>query len=559
VLDQLKVILENDIFVLFLVLGLGLLIGKIRIGGVELGSVTGVLFVGLVAGHYGFTMGGGGQSLGFILFIYCVGVQAGPDFLSAFKENGLRYATLAVVVALTGTVLARGASSFFGFEFGMSAGILGGALTSTPTLVAAQDAIQKGAELPPGVSIADAMGNMTSAYAITYVFGMAGLILFISFLPKMFGIDVAAEAQEYGKDKKSAGGVGGSDALRSAVHPTTRAYRVEREEAVGTGTADLTDEEFRLPGAAQRIKRGEDVLLITDDTRLERGDIVSLVGMEPAHAWAREHIGPEVVDYDVMDRSTESRRVVVSSRRVAGRSLQEMNFMGAYNCYLTQLTRTGMPLPRRPDLRVHLGDVLMFTGARSELDRISEDLGFEERRLQETDLVAFVFGIGLGIVLGSFSILIGTTSIGLGTAGGVLVAGLIMGTVHARRPDLANLPSGARNVLMELGLLLFMVGVAVSAGATIVETFRASGWQLALAGVTVTLVPVLTAWVVGRFGFKMNSAILLGAITGSMTSTAALKQLQEQAHSQVPMLGYVGAYTFANVLLALAGAMVIRL
>ncbi len=553
-LEQFIALLENEVFVLFLVLGLGVLLGRIRIAGVELGSVTGVLFFGLLAGHFGYESSGG--ILGFILFIYCVGVQAGPDFLNAFKSDGSRYAALAVVVAASGILLVWGSSLVFGFDFGMPAGILGGALTSTPSLVAAQDAIQQGAPLPEGMTVADALDNVSSAYAITYVFGMAGLILLVSFMPRLLRVDVAAEAHEYGRDKVAPG----TDfSLRSATVPTTRAYRVEKDEVIGMRRETMSDDDWRIPGTIERLKRGEEVLQPTDDTVLERGDIVSVVALESAHAWARQHIGPEVLDYDVMDRTTESRRVMIARPAIAGRTLEELDCTGTHNCMLTQVIRAGMTLPRRPDLELHLGDVLLLTGSGSALDALASEVGFEERRLQETDLLAFVFGIGLGILLGSFSIRLGGVALGLGTAGGVLVAGLIMGTLHARRPDVANLPAGARHVLMELGLLLFMVDVAVNAGETIVATFLASGWHLVLAGIAVTVLPALAAWVVGRYGFKMNGALLLGAITGAMTSTAALKQVQEQAQSQVPMLGYVGAYTFANVLLALAGALVVRI
>ena len=558
-IELLKTALESEVFVLFLILGLGLIVGKIRVAGIELGSVTGVLFVGLVAGHFGLTVGGGGQSVGFILFIYCVGVQAGPDFLSAFREDGLKYGMLAVVVAVTGAILALGTSRFFGFESGMAAGILGGALTSTPTLVAAQDAIHSGAVSLVGVSAADALSNMSSAYAITYVFGMAGLILFMSFLPRLAQVDVVAEAGEYGKKKRRAGGGELSQTLRSAQQPTTRAYRVEREGVIGRDRDDLTDEELSLPGVIQLVKRGEEAFGFTKETLLERGDVISAVGLEPAHDWLRENIGPEIVDYDVIDRSTESSRIMVASKGAEERTLGEMNFVENYSCFLTRVLRTGNPLPRRSDLQLHLGDVLFLTGPRSELDRLSKDLGFEEKRLEETDLVAFAFGIGLGLIFGAITISIGSISVGLGTAGGVLLVGLIMGALHARRPDLANLPAGARNVLMELGLLFFMAGVAVNAGTTIVDTLMVAGWQLAVAGGLVTLTPVLVAWAVGRYAFKMNGAILLGAITGSMTSTPALKRVQEQAQSEIPMLGYVGAYAFGNVLLAITGALIVRI
>ena len=553
---MLKNLLHNPTLLLFLILGFGVLAGKLRIAGVQLGSVTGVLLVGLLAGHFGYSLGGASQSIGFILFIYCVGVQAGPGFLSAFKQDGLKYAGLAVTVAITGAGLAWTLSDYLGFDFGIAAGILGGALTSTPTLVAAQDAIQQGAAIPDGLTAAEAVGNMTSAYAITYVFGMAGLILVISFLPRTLGIDVAAEAQDYGRSRNLARAGGLADLVLQREQPTARAYRVERDDAIGR--SERTEEERQLPAAVQRIKRGEVLLAPTPDFVLERGDIVSVIGLESAHAWARENLGPEALDDDVIDRTGTSRRILVAKKAMAGRALAELDFYRAEGCFLTEIIRSGVALPRRLDLQLHLGDVLAVTGPPHILDQLAADMGYEEKRLQETDLVTVTLGIGLGVAIGSFAMMVGEVSVGLGLAGGVLVAGLLMGTLHARRPDLGNLPTGARNVLMELGLLFFMAGVAVNAGSSIVETFLQWGWRLALTGMLVTLVPVAVTWLLGRLIFRMNSALLLGAITGAMTSTAALNQVQAQARSQVPMLGYVGAYTFANVLLAFAGALIVR-
>jgi putative transport protein len=187
---------EQHILNLFLILGLGLLIGKIRIGGVELGSVTGVLFGGLVAGHLGLPIPSASHDIGFVLFIYCVGVQAGPRFVGAFRQDGGKYVILSVVTAVSATLLAYVFARALDFDVGVAAGMLSGALTSTPTLVAAQDALNQGLTLPDGVSTEDVLGNLSTSYAITYVFGMAGLILFVSFLPKMLRINVADEAAQ---------------------------------------------------------------------------------------------------------------------------------------------------------------------------------------------------------------------------------------------------------------------------------------------------------------------------------------------------------------------------
>ena len=169
------------------------------------------------------------------------------------------------------------------------------------------------------------------------------------------------------------------------------------------------------------------------------------------------------------------------------------------------------------------------------------------------------FGIGLGVFVGMVSIKIADASISLGSAGGVLLAGLLFGLVNSYRPAFGRLPGAARHILMQLGLLLFMADVAVSAGEAILETLDEAGLHLALCGVATTLVPVAVCFVLGRYVFKMNGALLLGAITGAMTSTAALQQVTGVARSNLPMLGYVGTYAFANVLLALGGGIIMRL
>jgi putative transport protein len=249
---------------------------------------------------------------------------------------------------------------------------------------------------------------------------------------------------------------------------------------------------------------------------------------------------------------------VVSNSDVEGKALRDLDLARAYSCWLTELTRSGVPLPRRADLTLHIGDRLLLTGSASDLDDLANRLGHTEAALHETDLLTLAFGIGLGVLIGTFTLTFNATTIGLGTAGGVLFAGLLFGLLHSRRPSFGRLPAAARYVLMEFGLLLFMADIAVSAGTSIVSTFQSVGATLIVSGIAITIIPMLTAFAVGRTVFKMNAALLLGAVTGSMTSTAALQQVRVQAKSSVPALGYVGTYAFANVLLALAGGLIMR-
>jgi putative transport protein len=174
-------------------------------------------------------------------------------------------------------------------------------------------------------------------------------------------------------------------------------------------------------------------------------------------------------------------------------------------------------------------------------------------------MVTFAFGIALGLLVGIPSFALGKTSIGLGTAGGVLVAGICLGLFHTYRPDVGSLPHAARHVLMEVGLLFFMANIGINAGQGFAETFASVGFSLVLAGAAVTLLPAVSCLLVGRYLLRMNGAVLMGAITGAMTSTAALNQVSAQARSSVPLLGYAGTYAIANIFLTFCGALIMRL
>ncbi len=218
-----------------------------------------------------------------------------------------------------------------------------------------------------------------------------------------------------------------------------------------------------------------------------------------------------------------------------------------------------MEVPLSPDLRFEPGDVLHVTGHRGSLDRLGADIGHIERAADETDLVTFGLGIAAGTYIGGLAIQVGGVSVGFGSAGGLLAAGLTIGFLRAIRPTFGRVPSAARWVFMELGLLIFMAGVGLRAGSGILETLATSGLSLFVAGILVTSVPVLAGFAFGRWVLGLNPVYLLGAITGSMTSGAALSIVNREAGNSLPALGYTGAYAFANVLLTVAGSLILLL
>jgi putative transport protein len=541
---------DYPIALLFVILAFGYLIGKTKIRGFEFGPVTGVLFAGLVFGHLGFELSPQVQTFGFVMFIFSVGFQAGPSFFEVLRQEGAKYFLLAMVVATTGFAFAVLFAQMLGFPVGTSAGLLAGAMTTTPTLAAAQDALQSGTiPLPNGMTAEQAVRNVTTAYAITYLFGLIGLIVIIRTVPRLLGIDLPAEAAKIG---------GGEVQTHPGDRISVRAYRVEMDELVGVPYREILD---RLPpGAAlAKLRRDGAFLEISDETMLQSGDEIAVVGTLGRFVEAPQLVGSELTDPDLLDMETESVQIVVTRREAVGLLLGDLGVTESYGCFLTEAGRLQVSLPIEPSLALQRGDVLSVTGPSGNIERLGERLGHLERPLVETDLLTLAVGIAAGIALGSLSVTIAGVSVGLGTAGGLLTTGLVIGYLRSVRPTFGRIPSAARWVFMELGLQMFMAGVGVSAGSGILETLRSVGPSLVLCGIVVTVAPVITAWLVGSLILRLNPAVLLGAITGAMTSGAALSIVNAEARSSVPALGYTGAYAFANIILTIAGTLIVRL
>jgi len=543
-------LLQNPILVFFLVLSLGYLIGNISVLGISLGPVGGVLIAGLFFGHFGFTMYTGAQTFGFVLFIFCVGYQAGPNFIDVLLSDGLKYLTLALVVAATGFGLAVGLAGLLDFAPGLSAGLMGGAMTTTPTLAAAQDAVQSGlAKVPDGYTSEQVLTNIGAAYALTYLFGLVGLILIIRLMPRVLGVDLPAEAA-----KLESGDDLGKGPDLSGV--TRRTYRVTKEKYL-----DQTVRELRMAApmdfSVVAIRRNGIEIPIENDTRFELDDevlVISRVGFFLKHA---PDFGEEISDEEGMQITMITVQVVVQKPEVIGVPLADIKsdkYIGAP--LVLDVRRQRTKLPFSSSLVLHRGDVLTLYGPELSVQPLAENIGHVEQDVDETDLFTFALGIALGIGLGTLAVKLGGVTIQLGMAGGLLISGLLVGFLRSIWPVFGRVPSASSWVLMEFGLLLFMAGVGINSGSGIVEVIQSAGIKLIIAGVMVTSIPVFIGYFFSTKILKLNPVEALGGVTGSMTSGAALRVLTDTAKSNVPSLSYTGAYAFANVILTLAGTFI---
>jgi putative transport protein len=545
----------SDVMLVFTALGLGLLLGKLRIGSMQIGSTPGVLLAAILLGSLGFDLDTQTESLGFMLFIFCIGIDAGPNFFSNFVQDGVRFISIAIIVALAGVGISELAAYWLGLDAGLAAGMLAGALTSTPTLVGAQDAVAQVAGLS-----AQERALMTSqvsvGYAMTYVVGLVGLLVVMRYLPRLAHFDPREESLKVARERGLA-----SDRRRNVRTPILRAYEIcdaLQERLVGK-TLRETDIFHRTGLIVERIKRESQLMEPDPELVLEAGDKVALVGFPSSHARADINRSTEVYDPDLLEFRMDTVRVVVGNPKLVGVALNELGLEAKYGCLIEGITRAQVELPLDRNLKLNRGDVLSVSGERGRLERFASVIGCIEKESDVSDLMTFSFFFVGGLFLAQLGMIVGELRITLGNAGGLLLAGILMGFFRARNPMFGYMPQGAINMLKDLGLNIFMVSVGLSAGADIIPILRESGLAILLGGFCVMLLPLVIGYLYGTLVLKMNPMLLLGALTGAMTSTPALNVLNDMSKSTVPALGYAGTYTFANVFLTIGGALIITL
>ncbi len=556
-LDLIELLSENSILLLFVTIGLGFVIGRIRIRGISAGSAAGVLIAGLWLGHEGLKIDPQFGTTGFYIFMYTVGLAAGPRFFGVIRQDGLKYLSLAALVSGAGFLLAYQFAVLFSFGPGISAGMLAGALTSTPTLAAASDALQHGiAHLPESLSLEQASENITVAYALTYGFGMAGLIIFVRIIPRIFRFNLQSEACKAAKEMRLV--TPGKDSPTKHGAVLIEAHEVTKENLIGKSLKEL-DLGRGYYFTIARIKRDGQISQAEPSSTLQLGDRVTVISSVAGVSHVNELLGQRVQDVDMLDAQLDSAEIIITNERAIDESLENLNFTGQAGFWVTKVVRSQISMPIEPGTVLQRGDIITLWGLRPQIREIASNFGIIEAEVKETDLPTFAAGMAAGLFAGNFSIKLPRNNITLGPAGGLLLAGIVIGFLRSLYPTFGRVPEAARWVLRELGLLFFMAAVGLRAGEGIGKSFAVFGPQVILCGIVITIVPALAGFIFGRWVLKLNPAVLLGGICGAMTSTPALGMVNLEAKSEVPALGYAGTYAFANVFLTVAGSMMMRL
>ena len=430
---------------------------------------------------------------------------------------------------------------------GMSAGLLAGGLTSSPTLAAAQDAVNAGSvAIAEGWTKDQIIDNIAMGYAVTYIFGLVGLIMMIKYLPKFLNIDLVQEAKNFESNGRE------DNTLPDNV--VLRTYQITNTD-IGTMDLEALKEKYWDKTSVVKVKRGNDFFPVDEDG-LFVGDIIEILGPREYFTDKITKIAEEIATDWTSDDAQDTAQVIISNKDVLGLTLENLDISRRFGLLLMELRRKGKHIDHDQNTVVENGDVLTVIGSPHQIEAMGEYMGQIERVGVETDIVTLSLGIVVGLVIGSFSVTMGGVSLGLGSAGGLLASGLFIGFRRSVKPTFGQLPEPTRWFLMEFGLLVFMAGVGMRAGSGILDTLQHNGLALIAAGMCVTAMPILIGYFVGAKLLKISPALIFGAITGAMTSGAALSVVIKEAKSPVPALGYTGTYAFANVLLVVAGSLI---
>jgi len=513
-------LLSHSYFSVFLIIAIGILFGRIKFGGISL-DISAVIFVALVFGHFGVIIPKEFQTLGLILFIYSIGIQAGPGFFGSFKSNGLKMSLLAVILIFTGAVTTFIVGQLLGINGKYSVGIFTGALTSTPGLAAAIESTQS--ELA------------SIGYGIAYPFGVIGVILFVNFIPKIFKINIADEEKKYKDELKGQ--------FPELQH---KQFKILNSNVFGKTILELNIR--KMTGAnISRIKKGDFAFVATQDTVLQENDIIRAVGTTESLEQVQLVLGPESAEKIKLEKHSEVRWVLVSNKAVMNRTLSQLNIFENYDATITRIRRSGMDITPNGASTLKFGDKLLVA-SRGNMEAITKLLGNKQRKLNEADFLPISLGIVIGVLLGIIPLnLPGGVEFKLGITGGVLLSSLILSRIGKTGKIIWNISGSTNQTLRKIGLLFFLATIGTHAGQHLMATLKESGINYFIAGAIITIIPMFVSVIIGRFILKINFLSLLGLITGGMTSTPGLSAVSSVTESDAPTIAYATVYPIAMV------------
>lgn len=537
------------VLVVALICGVGLAMGKITIFGISLGA-TFVFFAGILAGHFGIVVNPDMltvlQNFGLILFIYALGVQVGPGFFASLKKGGLKLNMLAVLLMLVGTLMLLILHWCTNISLADLMGLFSGAVTNTPMLGSAQQALLQ--IDPDKVNEAN---NMAMACAVGYPFGLIGMIVCVAILQKMLAPK---------RNKKSSENRSDNTFITEYVVSNPEIFQKSIQEIRSTADCQFVisriwkDEKVIIPTGETIIEENEHILVISRKSDVE--NLSQLFGPQEKVDWNKKDI-----DWNAIDNQLVSRKILVSKPKINGVKLGELKLRNSFGINITRVNRAGIDLLPSRSLRLQLGDRLTIVGEERSIENAARVLGNEAKELRTPNLTSVFIGIVVGLVLGSIPFAIPGMSmpVKLGIAGGPIIVGILMGAFGPRFHLATYISQSASLMLRQLGLTIYLAGLGLSAGAKFFETvFSTNGLTWVLISCGLAIVPVLIVGFISSRIFKTDYAQNVGMLCGGMANPIALNYANSTTESDEPAVAYATVYPI-SIFLRVISAQIIML
>ena len=535
----------RDIFILALVIGVGLFLGKIKIKGVSIGA-TWILFLGIIASHFGLIVSPATlafvKDFGLIIFVFSIGLQVGPGFFHSFASGGLKLNLMSLLLIVFGVGVTIALSAIFKEDLSTMTGVMSGAVTNTPGLGAAQQTLVDASGADPDI--------LASAYAVAYPLGVLGVILVLILAKAMFKVDIR-------KEKAALDDESGAEEQARRMH-----CQVENPAVFGRNLAELM-KDMKGDFVVSRIMHGDEISIPGPDTVLNQGDKLLIVTTQKEVEGIRilfgEEIPMHVSDWIEMDHVMTSRKVTVTKSSLTGRKLGELNIRAKYGVSVTRVRRAGIDLVARPNLYLQMGDRLHLVGPSQGLDGVSELVGNTDSALNKPNLIPIFLGIVCGVLFGSIPFHFPgiPQPVKLGLAGGPLIIAILVGYFGPKWRVTTYTTTSANLMIREIGLSLFLAAVGLGAGEGFVSAIVGGGYWWILYGFIITVVPCLLVAIIARYALKINFLQICGLIAGGMTNPIALGFAQNSYGEDYISVSYASVYPLTMFMRVLAAQILI--
>ncbi|MBD5280942.1 MAG: aspartate-alanine antiporter [Bacteroides sp.] len=553
---------KNPVIPIFLTLGLGFWLGKLKYKSFSLGSVSATLIVGVLFGQMHIEIPQILKTVFFLLFLFSIGYSVGPQFFRSFKGSGLKQMLFAVVLALicAGTVIL--VAKLMGYNTGIAAGLYAGSQTVSASLGLLGDTVR---EMPMDQSQREYMLKIIPAcYAVTYVLGAVGSAWFLSNIgPMMMGglkkvrEDVAKIEQELdsGDNMPEPGQI-------PAARPVAfRAYKATCEYFSTPKTVAQLEDIFHrhnLRIFVERLKVRGEILDPQPDQLIYKGDLVVLGARKEEILDMHEYLGPEVVDQELLNFGAERTPVTVSSKGAAGMTLGELRQQPYMRgVVVASLKRNNMNIPARSKTELQRGDVIILVGLPRDVTDAAVKIGYADRESDTTDMVFVGLGIALGCIIGALSFKVKGIPLSLSVSAGALISGLVLGWLRTRKPSYGHIPSSVVWIFNNLGLNMFIAIIGLTAGASFLQGLQEAGIMIFFVGLACTLFTLTVGILLGRKVFHFSTPETLGCVAGARCAVAAIGAVQDTLQSDVPNLGYTVTYAVANIALVFSSLIIL--